>query len=86
MAESKFQGKRAELGVYDDWICGDDGVECIVPSPKIMHDKFTAERHSKVLEELNLMHGTYTINFEPKQASLEDIIDNIIKELDKVNG
>ena len=87
MTYCKFKGKRAELGVYDDaWIRGDDCIECIVPSPKIMHDKFTAERHSKILEELNLMHGTYTINFEPTQASLQDVIDNIIKELDKANG
>lgn len=42
---NKFQGKRSELGIYDDaWIEGDDAVEFIVPSPRIMHDKFTAER------------------------------------------
>ena len=31
--KGKFQGKRAELGVYDDaWICGDNGVEFVVGS------------------------------------------------------
>ena len=81
--DNKFQGKRAEIGVYDDaWIRGDDGCEFIVPPPKVMHDKFTAERHSKILEELD----QFTINLEYKPASIEDIIDNIIKELDKVNG
>lgn len=78
---NKFQGKRAELGVYDDvmcltaeeretylnmlanrsfdtglnifddklWICGDDVVESVVPSPKILHDKIAAERHAEIL-------------------------------------
>jgi hypothetical protein len=41
----KFQGKRAEVGVYDDaWIHCDDAVEFIVPPPRIMYDKLTAER------------------------------------------
>lgn len=82
MTDSKFQGKRAELGVYDDWMHGDDGVEFVAPSPNIMHDKFTAERHSEILKELD----SFTINLEYKPASLKDIIDNIIKELDKTNG
>jgi hypothetical protein len=88
----KFQGKRAELGVYDDvcgftpeeretyhnilvnrsfdtgsnifedkfWIEGDDAVECVVPSPKLLHDKATSELHKQ-------------------------IVDNLIKELNKVN-
>lgn len=79
---NKFQGKRAELGVYDDtmgftpeeretyhnmlvnrsfdtglnifddklWIDGDGDVECVVPSPKVLHDKATSERHRKFLE------------------------------------
>lgn len=78
---NKFQGKRAESGVYDDamdftleeretyhnmlvnrsfdtglnifddklWICGDDVVESVVSSPKILHDKITAERHAEIL-------------------------------------
>ena len=80
---NKFKrGSRAELGVYDDWMHGDDSVECVVSSPEIMNDKFTAWRHSKILDELN---DKYIINFEYKQTSLEDIIDNIIKELDKAN-
>lgn len=85
--KNNFRGKRAELGVYDDaWIHGDDCVECVVPSPKIMHDKFTAEQHSKILDELNAMQGEYVINFEYKQVSLEEIIRNIIEEYDKANG
>lgn len=88
----KFQGKRAEVGMYDDaacftpeeretyakmlannsfdtglnifddkfWFRGDDAVEFIVPSPKLLHDKATSERHKQ-------------------------IVDNIIKELNKVN-
>lgn len=88
----KFQGNRAELGVYDDaagftqeerdiyakmlannsfdtglnifddkfWLRGDDAVEFIVPSPKLLHDKATSERHKQ-------------------------IVDNLIKELNKVN-
>jgi len=79
--DNKFQGKRAEIGVYDDWICGDDGVEFIVPPSKVMHDKFTAERHSKVLEELD----QFTINLEYKPASIEEIINEIIKKWDEIN-
>ena len=81
MADNKFQGKRAAPGVYDDWMHGDDGVEFVVPSPKIMHDKFTAERHSKVLEELD----QFTINLEYKPASIEEIINDIIKKWDEAN-
>lgn len=81
MAESKFQGKRAEIGVYDDWMHGDDSVEFVVASPKIMHDKFTSERHAKILEELD----KFTINIEYKPASIEEIINNIIKKWNEVN-
>lgn len=81
MENNKFQGKRAEIGVYDDWIHGDDGVEFIVSSPKILHDKITAEQHSKILEKLD----SFTINIEYKQASMQEIIDKIIKQLEKAN-
>ena len=39
------------LNIFDDklWICGDDVVESVVPSPKILHDKITAERHAEML-------------------------------------
>ena len=48
MSNNKFQGKRAELGIYDDaWIHGDDAVEYIVTSPDLLHDKITSERHMK---------------------------------------
>lgn len=51
---NKFQGKRAELGIYDDaWIHGDDGVEFIVPSPKTLHDKATAERHKEISDKID---------------------------------
>lgn len=54
----KFQGKRAELGVYDDWTMSDDSVEFIVPSPKILHDRADAERYSKLIDELNAIGCT----------------------------
>lgn len=43
---NKFQGKRAELGMYDD-------DEFIVPSPKIMHDNGTSEKHRELLDKIN---------------------------------
>ena len=30
------------------WIEGDDGTEFIVRSPRLMHDKITAERHAEI--------------------------------------
>lgn len=92
---NKFQGKRAELGVYDDamgftpeeketyhnmlvnqsfdtginvfddkfWFHGDDVVELVVPSPKLLHDKATSERHKHVTEmiEKNLDELSFEI-------------------------
>lgn len=59
MNDDKFQGKRAELGMYDDfWTYGDDGVEFIVPSPRLMHDKATAERYNKIIDQLNALGCT----------------------------
>ena len=39
------------LNWFDDklWFHGDDAVEFIVPSPKLLHDKITAERHTEIL-------------------------------------
>lgn len=50
--DDNFRGKRAKFGVYDDWMMSDDSVEFIVPSPKILHDKVTSERHKKLLNEI----------------------------------
>ena len=48
------RGKRAEVMVFDDaWLCGDDAVECAVPSPSTMHDKITAERHKEISDKIN---------------------------------
>lgn len=45
---NKFQGKRAELSVYDDaWIRGDDSEEFIAPAPRSLHDKITSEEYMK---------------------------------------
>lgn len=56
----KFErGKRAEIAVYDDaWIKGDDAVEMIVPSPKLLHDKETEEKYKKVIDEWNSLGFT----------------------------
>ena len=109
---NKFQGKRAELGVYDDaacftpeeretyhnmlvnhsfdtglnifndglWIDGDDAVEMVVPPHKPNNYCFPAD-----IIVGGYLNGTYEINLEPSNESLQDIVDNIIKELNKSN-
>jgi hypothetical protein len=113
MMNNKFQGKRAELCVYDDatgftpeeretyhsmlvnhsfdsglnmlddrfWIEGDDAVEMAVPSHQLNNYCFPAN-----IVVGGYIEGTHEINFEPSKESLQSIIDNIIKGLDKANG
>lgn len=45
--DNNFQGKRSELGVYDDWMHGDDAVEFVM-STKLLHDKITSEQHKNI--------------------------------------
>lgn len=67
----KFErGKRAEIGLYDDaWIKGDDAVEMVVPSPKLLHDKETEEKYKKVIDEWNSLGFTsFTITSEQMRS------------------
>ena len=73
----KFQGKRSEIGVYDDWMHGEDSEEFIVPSPRVMHDKITAERHSKVIDELNAIGCTsFILSAEEINALIKQDVSN----------
>ncbi len=79
--DNKFQGKRAELGVYDDWMHGDDCVECVVPQ----------KSNNYCFPATNIVCGYIEGDHEIKidttlsQDSLQRIIDNLIKQLEKVN-
>lgn len=113
MENNKFQGKRAELGVYDDacgftpeeqetyhnmlvnrsfdtglnilsdkfWIDCDDGVEFVVP-PKSNSYCFPA---TNIV--CGYIEGSHEIKIDatPSQDSLQEIIDNIIKQCEKAN-
>lgn len=57
----KFKrGKRVENGMYDGrfWISDDDWSEMVVQSPGLLHDKITAEKHNKIIDELNSLGCT----------------------------
>lgn len=70
-ADKPERGKRAEMGMYDDaWIYGDDGIEMIAPSPGLLHDKITAERYNKIIDELNSLGCTSFIIMSEQIKSL----------------
>lgn len=57
----KFErGKRVENGMYDGrfWISDDDWSEMVVRSPGLLHDKITAEKYNKIIDELNSLGCT----------------------------
>lgn len=71
----KFErGKRADVGVYDDaWIKGDDAVEMVVPSPKLLHDKATEEKYKKVIDEWNSLGFT---SFTIPSEQIKSLVSN----------
>ena len=71
----KFErGKRADVGVYDDaWIKGDDVVEMVVPSPKLLHDKATEEKYKKVIDEQNSLGFT---SFTIPSEQIKSLVSN----------
>lgn len=105
----KFQGKRADLGIYDDasnftdeeiktykdmlvrdsfdtginilddrlWVDGSSDIELIVPSPKLLHDKATAERYSKFIDKFNSLGCTsFMMTAEQIKSLMENKFDN----------
>jgi hypothetical protein len=56
---------------------GDDAVECIVPSPKILHDRANSERYSKFIDKFNEIGSTsFVLTSEEIKSLMEDNFNN----------
>lgn len=57
------------------WIESENGEEFIVPSPGFLHDKASAERYKKFIDEFNAI-GSLTITAEQIKTFMENKFDN----------
>lgn len=67
------------INIFDDrlWIEGDYGVEMVVPSYGLLHDKATIERYNKIVDELNSLGNTsFTITSEQIKSLLKEKDDD----------
>lgn len=59
------------------WIESEDGEEFIVPSPRCLHDKVTAERYSKWIDEINAIGCTsFILTAEQIESFMKNKLNN----------
>lgn len=85
--DKKFVGKRVEVGVYDD-ACGFTPEERETYHNMLVNRSF--DTGCNFFEGGFWMEGEdsaeFVVNAELSNESMQKIIDNLIKELDKANG